>query len=100
MIEKLSDAYEWLEEMIHKQSKTPLFEDPVFKTSDVENKLKRVDSLYTKVQGISKPKEKNNKFKNIKIDNITIDGNEGDYNWEDFIKINNGGEDEEKPKTN
>ncbi len=60
--------------------------------------------MYTKVSSIPKPKDPSSKFgKNIKIDNITIDGNQGDVNWEDFIKINNGpggGGDDEIPRNN
>lgn len=89
VIEKLNDASEWLDDMISQQTKVALHEDPVFKAQDVENKIKRVDTLYTKVAAASKPKE-SKLNKNIKIDNITIDGNSGDVNWEDFIKINNG----------
>ena len=68
-----------------------MYEDPVFKAIDVENKIKKIDTLYNKVANTAKPKE-SKLGKNIKIDNITIDGNQGDVNWEDFIKINNGPE--------
>lgn len=77
--------------MIEKQKEVALYEDPVLKNIDVENKIKRVDTLFMRVSNIQKPKDANkDKYKNIKIDNITIDGNQGDVNWEDFIKIDNG----------
>jgi hypothetical protein len=58
--------------------------------NDIDQKINRVNSLFTRVSSIPKPKEKKKKpaNKNIKIDNITIDGNSGeDLNWEDFVKI-------------
>ena len=64
-----------------------MYEDPVFKASDLETKIKKVEIVYNRVSAISRPKAK---MENIKIDNITIDGNEGG-NWEDFIKIENSG---------
>jgi len=46
------------------------------------------------VNSIPKPKEeKKARPDNIKIDNITIDG-DSDVNWEDFIKVNQGGDEE------
>ena len=58
-------------------------------------KVKKVESIYTKVSSTTKPKAK---MDNIKIDNITIDGNNaGD--WGDFIKINNGRDDSEEPNS-
>ena len=62
------------------------------RSQDVEYKFRRLDALFKKVSGIPKPKDDSkSKFgKNFKIDNITIDGNQGDVNWEDFIKIDNG----------
>lgn len=62
--------------------------------NDLDTRVKRVETIYTRVNGIQKPKSKENPYskfgKNIKMDNITFDGNSGDVNWEDFIKINNG----------
>lgn len=63
-------------------------------------KVKKVEAVFGRVNNIQKPKEAGSKFgKNIKIDNITIDGNQGDVNWEDFIKINNGDEEGAKKET-
>ena len=69
-------------------------------------RVKRVEAVFQRVNGISKPKteekeKKNkNKFKNVKLDNITIDGNSGDVNWEDFITINNPNDADGEDDTN
>jgi len=81
--------------MVALQKTMPLHEDPAFKVSDLDAKIKKTEYILQRVSAIAKPKEaKPNKFKNIKLDNITIDGNSGDVNWEDLIKINTGGEEE------
>ena len=82
--EKIDETRLWIEEQVEKQSKQPLYEDPVFKASDLETKIKKVELVFNRVSAIARPKPK---LENIKIDNITIDGNEG--NWEDYIKIEN-----------
>jgi len=97
--DKLTEVRNWISEKIEKQAESPLNVDPIFKIADIEVKVKRVETLFTKMSSKSKPKEPsssssssgNSKYgKNIKIDNITIDGNSGDMNWDDLIKINNG----------
>mmetsp|Transcript_4924 Transcript_4924/g.3530 ORF Transcript_4924/g.3530 Transcript_4924/m.3530 type:complete len:192 (+) Transcript_4924:2124-2699(+) len=90
--DKLAETRSWISEVVEKQQEVKAFEDPVFKVSELEVKVKKVDTIYTRVSGIQKPKEKKEEGKskfgnNFKIDNITIDGNSGDVNWEDFIKI-------------
>lgn len=87
-----------METTLKKQIELALYEEPVLKMSDLEVKLKRVETVLKRVSDIPKPKEDKAKFKNVKIDNITIDGNSGDINWEDFIKINNGPDDNERSK--
>jgi hypothetical protein len=62
--------------------------------------LKRVETTFSRVNNIQKPKEKKpSKIsgKNIKIDNMTFNG-DSDINWEDFVNINNGGEGDAKPE--
>lgn len=98
--ERLEETRKWLNEVVEKQKTLELSEDPAFKLADIDIKMTRLSSIYTRVSSIAKPKETKKKEKkipkNIKIDNITIDGNE-DIDWGDFIKINNGeGEGEEK----
>jgi hypothetical protein len=92
--EKVNDTREWLEMVVLKQVQIPLSEDPAFKVGDLDTRIKRVETVYARVNAIQKPKSKDNPYgkfgKNIKMDNITFDGNSGDVNWEDFIKINNG----------
>lgn len=85
--EKIDETRQWIEEQVDKQSKQPLYEDPVSKSSDLDAKIRKAELVYNRVAATSRPKPK---FENIKIDNITIDGNEGG-NWEDFIKIENSG---------
>lgn len=84
--------------------------------SEIDQKLKRVNSLFERVSNTPKPKsesasgttgtgdkKKKKKLpKNIKIDNMQFDGN-SDINWDDFITMNagEGTEDEdEQPTTN
>lgn len=97
--EKIEEVKKWLNTNIDKQNQSPLNEDPVFKVGELEAKLQRLSTLYTKVSSTAKPKEKKKMPKNIKIDNMTFDG-DSDMNWEDFININNGGsgDDEEIPQ--
>jgi hypothetical protein len=83
--EKIDETRQWIEEQVEKQSQKPLYEDPIFKASDLESKIKKVEIVFNRISNIARPKPK---LENIKIDNITIDGNEGG-NWEDFIKIEN-----------
>lgn len=88
--------------MVAKQVGLSLTEDPAFKVSDLDLRIKRVESVLVRVSSTPKPKEEKKKQrpKNIKMDNITIDGNSGDVNWEDFIKINNGNDDDESGDAN
>jgi hypothetical protein len=89
--EKIEETKKWLNEKIEQQNQNPLTEDPVFKVADIDMKLQRLTSLYTRISSTPKPKEKKKTMpKNIKIDNMTFDG-DSDINWEDFIKVNNGG---------
>lgn len=68
-------------------------EDPVFRVGELDAKLTRANAVLTRISSIPKPKEKKaEKVKNIKMENVTIDGNEGD--WEDFVKIENGGDEQ------
>jgi hypothetical protein len=53
-----------------------------------------LENVYNRISNTPKPKEKKLP-NNFKINNITIDGNQGDVNWEDFIKVDNGGEPED-----
>jgi hypothetical protein len=90
----------WLDESVAKQDASPLSEDPVFRTSEIDFKITQVNRVLSRVSSIPKPKEKKpaagaKKNKNIKFENITIDGNEGDVNWEDFVKINNNDDEEQ-----
>lgn len=67
-------------------------EDPVFRVSEIDNRIKRIESLWQRINNLPKPKDatkdkKKKKLpKNIKIDNMTFDGS-GDFNLEDFINI-------------
>ncbi len=94
--EKVNDTRDWIDMVVQKQAQIPLSEDPAFKVGDLDTRIKRVETVYARVNAIQKPKSKEsgsgngNKYKNFKMDNITFDGNSGDVNWEDFIKINNG----------
>lgn len=90
MLERISDMRRWLKEVSDKQSESPLHEEPVFRTSDVDTRLTRVNAAFTRVSSLPKPKEKKPMRKppgNIKIDNITIDGKEGSGNWQDFVSF-------------
>ena len=100
--EKLNDTRQWIDDMVAKQVGLSLTEDPAFKVSDLDLRIKRVESVLVRVSSTPKPKEEKKKQrpKNIKMDNITIDGNSGDVNWEDFIKINNGNDDDESGDAN
>ena len=91
IIKRIGEVREWLETVEEKQKDLTPTQDPAFKSGEVEAKITRVNSVYTRVSSTPKPKEKRPKRpKNFKIDNITIDGNSGG-NWEDFIKVDNGG---------
>jgi len=71
----------------------PLNEDPLFKLSDIEVKVKRVEAVLTRVSNIPKPKEeKKKKEDKIKIENINIDGDSDLV--DEFIKMNKGDQDE------
>jgi len=61
----------------------------------LEAKLTILGNVYNRISNTPKPKEKKLP-NNFKINNITIDGNQGDVNWEDFIKVDNGGEPEDQ----
>jgi hypothetical protein len=86
----LEETRKWLDDVIEKQVAKPLNEDPVFKLSDIDVKIKRVEAVLTRVSSIPKPKDERKKSDKIKIENITIDG-DSDINWEDIIKINKKG---------
>jgi len=95
----------WLDESVAKQDASPLSEDPVFRTSEIDFKITQVNRALSRVSSIPKPKEKKpagggKMNKNIKFENITIDGNEGDVNWEDFVKINNNEYEEQDNQSN
>lgn len=96
--DKITELQYWIDEVMGKQKQTPLNEDPAFKVGDLEKKIERLNQSFSKAANTPKPKEEKKKKipKNIKIDNIKIDGNEGDVNWEDFIKINNGDDNSEE----
>jgi len=77
LYDRIEETIKWLDEKIEAQRDKALYEDPVFKFSEVENRLKRLETTFNKVSSIPKPKPK---LDNIKIDNITIDGNNaGDW---------------------
>jgi len=68
-----------------------LDQDPAFKVAEIEAKLKRIESLWARLNAIPKPKEPAPKKgkknpKNIKIENMTFDG-DSDINIEDFIHM-------------
>lgn len=94
--DKLTETRNYLADQLEKQVQSPLNADPVFKLADIEIKVKKVETVLTKVSSTAKPKGASSGFngKNIKIDNMTFNG-DSDVNWNDFIKINNGGEDVE-----
>ena len=101
-LDRLAEINGWLEEQITKQKQTPLHEDPVLRSSDVDLKITRANSIYTRLSAIPKPKEKKpvrKGPKSFRMDNITINGNNGDdINLEDFIKFDNNNEDYEDTK--
>lgn len=83
--------------MTAKQKQALLSEDPVFRTYEIENRLQRVNTLFTRVSSLPKPKEKKpaagkkgkgGRGRTFKMDNVTINGNSGE-NLEDFIKFDN-----------
>ena len=101
-LNRLAEINGWLEEQITKQKETPLHEDPVLRSSDVDLKLTRANSIYTRLASTPKPKEKKpvrKGPKSFRMENITFNGNNGDdINLEDFIKYdNNNNEDYEEP---
>lgn len=106
VLEKINETLSWIDEVIEKQKGVALDEDPAFKVSDIDAKLKRVNQLFERVNNTPKPKaaastdgkKKKKMPKNIKIDNMTFDGN-SDINWDDFITVNNGGADDEEDTT-
>ena len=71
------------------------YDDPAFKVSDLDIKLKQVDKIFSKVNGTPKPREKKIKMDNVKFEGNTIDGEDAD--WSDFIKVE-GGESENSDK--
>lgn len=101
-LDRLAEINGWLEEQITKQKQTPLHEDPVLRSSDVDLKITRANGIYTRLSAIPKPKEKKpvrKGPKSFRMDNITINGNNGDdINLEDFIKFDNNNEDYEDTK--
>ena len=90
--EKLNETLAWLEEHVEKQKAVPLDEDPAFRVSEIDMRLKRLESLWQRLNNIQKPKDatkdkKKKKLpKNIKIENMKFDGT-GDFNIEDLIKV-------------
>ena len=99
MLERIADAKKWLEERVEKQKEVKTNEDPAFAVADIDQRITRLNAVFTKLASIPKPKEEKKKKKklpkNIKIDNMTFDGNQ-DIDWGDFIKINNGDADDEQ----
>lgn len=103
VLDKINETLAWIDEVSEKQKGVALDEDPAFKVSDIDAKLKRVNQLFERVNNTPKPKpasttdgkKKKKMPKNIKIDNMTFDGN-SDINWDDFISVNNGAADEEE----
>ena len=98
----------WLLSVIDLQKEVPLDQDPAFKISEMELRLKRLDSTFTRLSNIqkqrdkkdakdSKPFKKGKKFPgNFKMDNITFDSNNmNGMNWEDFVNVY--GKDDEEP---
>jgi hypoxia up-regulated 1 len=107
LIDKINETLTWLEEQLEKQKEVALNEDPAFRVSDLESKVKRVEQLYTRLNAIPKPKDTSSKDgkkkkkklpKNIKIDNMTFDGNSG-MNIEDLINIQGGYDEEDEEET-
>lgn len=52
MYERMNETLAWLEEQVNKQKETPLDQDPAFKVSEIDAKLKRLDSLWTRLNNI------------------------------------------------
>lgn len=106
-MDKINEALLWLEQSAEKQKSVALHEDPVFKVSEIDIKLKRVQSTFDRVSNTAKPKESTDKDKkksgkkmpkNFKIDNMTFDGS-SDINWEDFVNIQGGAADDSEFET-
>lgn len=97
VLDLIEETREWLTNVTKDQDSKPLNEDPTFRVSEIDTRLQRVTAVYTRVSSIPKPKEikKKKNPKNFKVENITINGKEGeDINMEDFIKYDNGDDDE------
>lgn len=103
-MERLNETLLWLEDQVEKQQGVALNEDPAFRVAEIDSRLKRIDSLYTRLNNTTKPKDttkdskkkKGKKMpKNIKIDNMTF-GGDSDINWEDFVNIQGGADDEDE----
>jgi hypothetical protein len=95
--ERMNETVAWLEEQVNKQKSIALDEDPAFKVSEIDLRLKRVDSLFTRLNNLPKPKEakKPKKMpKNIKIENMTFDGS-SDINMDDFIQYGSADDEDE-----
>ncbi len=93
----MNETVAWLEEQVNKQKSIALDEDPAFKVSEIDLRLKRVDSLFTRLNNLPKPKEakKPKKMpKNIKIENMTFDGS-SDINMDDFIQYGSADDEDE-----
>lgn len=56
--DRLDEVTKWLEEQSAAQNKRSLTEDPLFKSEDIEKKLKKATDTYKKVTNKKKPKEK------------------------------------------
>lgn len=52
----IEEVKEWIDEQVKKQAESPLNEDPIFKKEDLLNKIKKIESIYTKVEKTPKPK--------------------------------------------
>uniref|UniRef100_S4REL5 Hypoxia up-regulated protein 1 n=1 Tax=Petromyzon marinus TaxID=7757 RepID=S4REL5_PETMA len=58
VIDKIKEVLAWLEDVVEKQKGIALDEDPAFKVSEIDNKLKRANQLFDRVNSTPKPKEK------------------------------------------
>ena len=104
LYEKLNETLAWLEAQVDRQKTLPLDEDPAFRVSEIDVRLKRIESMWQRLNNLQKPKDatkdkKKKKLpKNIKIENMKFDGS-GDFNLEDLINVQGGDEGEEEEET-
>jgi hypothetical protein len=83
VLERVADIRKWLKEAVTKQQSLELSEDPAFRSSEVDFKIKTLNREFTRISSQSKPKEnkppvKDKKNKDLKIENINIDRDSGD----------------------